>query len=245
MIAPLMAANPRYAIYFVPAANSALYRFGAAALGYDCFTGADVAMPDALPVGDAAWRELTAAPRRYGFHATLKAPFRLAAESDEPALMRAFEDFTHAVATVPAIAPVVRLLERFIAVVPEYRNGDLDRLAAACVRDFDRFRVPLSDADRARRHAAGLSARQAENLERWGYPYVFDDFRFHMTLTGALAPDLQGPLLAWLGDAFARRCGHEAVQVDRIALMRQDHADARFAVLRVAPIGMNLPGPRI
>src|SRR6266436_2078374 len=73
-----MMTDPRYAIYFVPAPDTALYRFGAGALGYDCFTGADMATLDTLPVDAGAWRELTREPRRYGFHATLKAPFRLA-----------------------------------------------------------------------------------------------------------------------------------------------------------------------
>ncbi len=229
--------EPRYAIYFVPAADSALNRFGAATLGYDCFSGADVALPDALPVDDGTWRELTAEPRRYGFHATLKAPFRLAAEFDEPALVRAFTDFALTIATLPVIAPVVRSLGHFIAIIPEHRNGDLDHLAAFCVRAFDCFRAPLNDGDRARRHVVGLSARQAENLERWGYPYVFDEFRFHLTLTGALPPERQTPLLVWLEDAFVRRHGGGPVPIDRITLMRQDHPDAHFVVLCEAPIG--------
>jgi hypothetical protein len=58
--------DSRYAIYFVPAADTALYRFGAAVLGFDCFTGADIPTLDARPVDACAWHELTHEPRRYG-----------------------------------------------------------------------------------------------------------------------------------------------------------------------------------
>jgi putative phosphonate metabolism protein len=232
-----LADEPRYALYFVPAAASALYRFGAAVLGYDCFNGADVPALDDLPFRADEWRDLVAAARRYGFHATLKAPFRLAAGFDEAALIRACADFARGTATVPAFAPVVRLLGDFVAIVPADRNDDLDRLAAACVRDFDHFRAPLDTADRERRHAAGLGPRQAEYFERWGYPYVFEDFRFHMTLTGALPAARRTPVLDALTAAFARHHGDAPVQVDRIVVARQDRPDARFAVMHEAVLG--------
>ena len=75
---------------------------------------------------------------------------------------------------------------RFLALVPAAPSEALMSLAAASVETLDRFRAPMSDEERARRLAGPLSARQRELLEAWGYPYVFDEFRFHMTLTGAL-----------------------------------------------------------
>ena len=90
--------TPRYAVYFVPAAQSALYRFGASLLGYDCYTGTEIAFPQALPVPEPAWREMTQEPRRYGFHATLKAPFHLADGAGEAALIEAFHAFCRSTA---------------------------------------------------------------------------------------------------------------------------------------------------
>src|SRR5260370_30562784 len=110
-----MMADRRYAIYFVPAPVTALYRFGAAALGYDCFTGADIATLDALPVDAGAWRELTREPRRYGFHATLQAPFHLAAGRTEPELIGVFVEFSATIDSTPAIEPLARLLQQFAA----------------------------------------------------------------------------------------------------------------------------------
>jgi Protein of unknown function (DUF1045) len=122
--------KPRYAVYFVPAAQSALYRFGSALLGYDCYTGNEIDFPDALPLSAPAWRELTLEPRRYGFHATLKAPFRLADGTDETGLVEAFQAFCRSAAAA-AFTPVVVVIERFVAIVPSGNEPAVDRLAAA------------------------------------------------------------------------------------------------------------------
>ena len=227
--------KPRYAVYFVPAAQSALYRFGSALLGYDCYTGKEIDFPDVLPLPAAAWRALTQEPRRYGFHATLKAPFRLADGADEARLVEAFHAFCRAEAVAAAFTPVVAAIEGFIAIVPSASVPAVDRLAAGCVTAFDRFRAPLEAHDRERRLAAGLAERQAQNLERWGYPYVFEDFRLHLTLTGRLPAEPRAIVLSCLHESFAA-LSCSTIGIDRIALLRQDRPDARFTVLRDAPI---------
>jgi putative phosphonate metabolism protein len=228
--------NPRYAIYFVPAADSALYRFGAAVLGYDGYTGHDVGFPDPLPMYIGAWRDLTREPRRYGFHATLKAPFHLANGCDETALLDALPAFCRSIESAPAFEPIVASLAGFIAIVPTAADPAIERLAAACVTAFDRFRAPSSAQDRDRR-VVGLTERQAGNLDRWGYPFVFDDFRLHLTLTGRLDADRQAVVLPYLRDRFAAACGARPVPVDRIALLCQDRPDDHFRVIRHAAIG--------
>src|SRR5262249_46749370 len=107
----------------------------------------------------------------------------------------------------------------------------LDRLAASCVKHFDGFRAPLTGADRGRRLAAHLTARQIGYVERWGYPYVFEDFQFHMTLTGALSADCRQSMLAYLQGGLARSHGDGPISIDRLALLRQDNPGARFVVL--------------
>ncbi len=229
--------KPRYAIYFVPGAETELYRFGAAVLGYDCYTGQACAVMDGADV--PSWTEFVREPRQYGFHATLKPPFYLAKGADEAALEQAVLDF---VADQPAVLVgdlAVRELGSFIALVPKSPRPSLDRLAQACVREFDRFRAPLSKRERARRLAAGLSARQIENLDRWGYPHVFEDFRFHMTLTGSLALPERTHALRFLCDKFEQMPAAKSLSIGQIVISRQNDRSGSFHVMRSAILGQS------
>jgi putative phosphonate metabolism protein len=225
----------RYAIYFVPAADTPLYRFGAALLGYDAYQGASLTPPEMVTRAVADWGAVSEEPRKYGFHATLKAPIALADRASEVGLIAACEEFSATPRVVPTFSPVVRAIGDFIALVPERQPPALSDLAQDCVVAFDRFRAPLTETDRARRNPAALSPRQRCHLDRWGYPYVGEDFRFHMTLTGRLAAERRGRVLDLLGDAFAQT-GITAIGVDRIALCRQADPAARFRVLRSFPL---------
>jgi putative phosphonate metabolism protein len=221
----------RYAIYFVPAAESALYRFGSSILGYDCYTGTDVLPPDQFASDAALWRELTQEPRRYGFHATLKAPFHLAPSCTETQLTSAFASFAALGHAVGRIAPEVALISGFVAVVPRRPSDAVAALADECTTMLDPFRAPMSARERARRVAANLSQSQMHNLERWGYPYLFRDFRFHMTLTGKLAGARADAVLSRLRRSFAAACGEQELAIDRLALLKQDGEQAPFRVL--------------
>jgi len=225
-----MASHPRYAIYFVPAPFGDLGRFGADLLGYDAFGGADRPFPAGIAQAVPDWHDLTKDPRKYGFHATLKAPFALVPGSTEAELIAACKTFAAAARPIPVIRPVVAAISGFIAVVPGQYSAELDRLAADCVRGFDRFRAPLTAEDRARRNPSALTAAQLVHLNRWGYPYVMDDFRFHMTLTGTIGAERRDQLVALLRTRFAA-LDLRQLAIDRIAVFRQDDAAARFRVL--------------
>jgi putative phosphonate metabolism protein len=229
-------AQARYAIYFVPAADSDLHRFGSSVLGYDCYTGSDLPCPADLDIDAADWRALTEEPRRYGFHATLKAPFRLAPSRREDELIDAIRAFARRPHEIARIAPEVRLLGAFTAIVPRTPVAALAALAATCTTEFDQFRAPLSDQEHARRSPSRLSERQVSNLDHWGYPYVFDDFRFHMTLTGALPVERRDDVPTRLRRSFARAWGDRPIAIDRVGLFKQDGAGARFRVLQHSPL---------
>ncbi|RAI44904.1 DUF1045 domain-containing protein [Rhodoplanes roseus] len=226
---------PRYAIYFVPAPDTALFRLGSALVGYDCHDGTEVAPPAAAGL-PPDWTDLTAEPRRYGFHATLKAPFRLAQGCDEAGLRDAVQRLSRDQPEIPVIRPVIRCIGSFVALVPREPVAALERLAADCVTRLDRFRAPLTAADRARRQASLTSDRLRANLECWGYPYVFDDFRFHMTLTGSLPEERRLAVAERMAALVAEHHGDVPLAIDRIVLLRQDEPEARFRVLAVAPL---------
>ena len=225
-----MTGFPRYAIYFAAGSDAALSRFGAELLGYDVYTGNELPFPhDALHVAPD-WRDISADPRKYGFHATLKAPMALASGRTEAELMAACAVFAGKARPLPVIRPVVDAISGFIAVIPAEPVDALQRLAADCVRDFDSFRAALSAEDRARRRPEKLSERQRDYLDRWGYPYVMEEFRFHMTLTGRLDAERRGPILEMLQTRFAS-LRLDTLAIDRLALFKQDETKARFRII--------------
>ena len=225
-----MTGFPRYAIYFAADADSALSRFGAELLGYDAHTGNEMPFPEEPLRTAPDWRDITADPRKYGFHATLKAPMALPPGKTEAELVAACATFAGRARTIPLIRPVVDSISGFIAVIPAEPVGDLQQLAADCVRNFDSFRAPLSAEDRTRRKPEKLSERQRDYLDRWGYPYVMEEFRFHMSLTGRLDAERRGAILEMLRARFAG-LKLDALAIDRIALFRQDDAKARFCII--------------
>ena len=173
----------RYALYFTPPPGD-LADLGAAWLGWDMALGRAADQPALdLPRPIA---EITAEPRKYGLHATLKPPFRLADGQTPQALL----DTARALCAslVPVALPALRLarLGRFLALIPDPQPARLTNLAARLVAELDAFRAPATPDDLARRRAAGLTPAQDALLVRWGYPYVMEEFRFHITLTAKL-----------------------------------------------------------
>jgi len=225
-----MTSFPRYAIYYVPEPGSALDRFGADLLGYDAHGGGDLPFPDGMLQTTPDWRDLTRDPRKYGFHATLKAPLSLARGETEAGLVAACAAFAGAVRSVPVISPVVNSISGFIAVVPAEPLPELERLAADCVSEFDKFRAPLTTEDRARRNPSQLTPRQCQYLDRWGYPYVMEDYRFHMTLTVRIAAERREPVLTMLRNRFSA-LALDTLAIDRIALFRQENTESRFRII--------------
>lgn len=225
----------RYAIYYVPAAASVLYRFGASVLGYDAYTGKDCAHPEGVDA--AAWPALTREPRVYGFHATMKPPMRLRDGATERDLTEAFTAFCRNQTPVDAGKAVIRQLGAFIAITPDKPSEPLNALAGSCVRHFDSFRAMPTEQELTRRLTPGITDRQIEHLYRWGYPYVFDDFRFHMTLTGSLAVQKRTAAFRFLCEKFEQLPAAAALHIDRLAIFRQNEPGAPFMVLQEAAFG--------
>lgn len=229
--------KPRYAVYYAPAADSALWRFGSSVLGYDALTGEE--LPFAVPPGcdPAQWPALTDEPRRYGFHATLKAPFELANGRSEEQLRAFARNYAAGLDALTLAGLSVTALGSFVALTPSESSEALQRFAFATVQAFELFRAPLSEADKARRLKSPLTPAQHAYLEAYGYPYVGDAFRFHMTLTGSLPGDQAGPMKQALETAAGVALPAGPVRVDRFALFRQDDRAGRFRLLDSYPFG--------
>ncbi|MBA4742692.1 MAG: DUF1045 domain-containing protein [Azoarcus sp.] len=221
----------RYAIYYTPAPDSALWQLASAWIGYDSHAGRAVPRPEALKVAPDDLTAATANPSRYGFHATLVAPFELAPGCTEAELVDALATFCGNWPAFRAALQVGRIYD-FLALVPAHTDPRLDTLAAACVRGFDRFRAPLSDADLARRDSPDLSDHERTLLKRWGYAHVLDAFRFHMSLTSALPDEALARLQPELAALFAD-VPRAPVVIDGLSLLKQtDRASAFRCIAR-------------
>lgn len=182
----------RYALYVMTCGR--LHEEASRWLGWDARAG--IAQEHLrLPGLPQTEEVLTSTARNYGFHGTIKPPFRLAEGMTQTSLEEACRTILPGLATARIERLVVRPLGGFVAMVPETPSASLNRLAAQVVERFDRWRAPPDDAELARRRKHGLSARQEELLQLWGYPYVMDEFRFHMTLSTSL-PDVEAQIVA-------------------------------------------------
>lgn len=220
----------RYAIYYCPERETRLWQLASAWLGRDAATDRHTPPIGHLSLPQDDIDAAIATPSRYGFHATLVAPFELAEHHSEQQLCDALSAFCSNYS--PFTTPLeVQRLHHFLALAPFVPDPDLDMLAESCLRAFDVFRAPLSSYDRARRDTPDLSGHQRELLARWGYPYVLDAFRFHMSLTGALPPDTLVHMHSRLRELFSEVL-RTPVAISGLTLVKQTDRDKPFKWVR-------------
>jgi len=232
-----MPSNDRYAIYFAPPEESELWRFGIRWLGRDPVSGEPLPQPEGPGLTVDQLAAVTESPRNYGFHATMKPPFHLADGTDALQLRAAVAAFAAAQAAFDAPPVAIKRIGRFQAFALTAPCEAMQRLAADCVRAFDDFRAPQSEADLAKRREAGLSDRQEHYLQQWGYPYVMEEFRFHMTMLGSTRDEAVHEAVAAYLAPRTVRFAEEPLPVDAICLYRQETRKAPFLLEERFPFG--------
>ena len=224
----------RFALSFAPKPDTDFARLADAWLGRDAYTAEPVEQPAIAGFTAEEFSGITADPRRYGFHGTLKAPFKLADGATEANLIAELESFAALREPVPAGDMKADTLHGFVALVPAGEADALGGFADEVVRHFDRFRAPLTPEDRARRNPSAMSERQRENLDRWGYPYIFEDFGFHLTLSRRLDPERADMLRARAANHFASVL-EAPLFVDALTLFIEKAPGLPFTVLQRFP----------
>lgn len=226
-----MKAFNRYAIYFLPKQNSALANFGANWLGWDIQKGQQTDYPSWV---DADHQQRVSTPVKYGFHGTIKPPMRLAAGKDIEQLRQHIKDVckAHQAFELPDLQ--LQAIGNFLALTLSEPCVALQNLAADCVCELDNFRAEPTPAELQKRLAANLTAQQQVMLKKWGYPYVLDEFKFHLTLTGKLPELEQQQQLALLSEQTNKLLkGH---RVEDIALCGEAD-DGRFYLIERFALG--------
>jgi hypothetical protein len=235
-----MPRTERFAIYLAPPPDTPLWCFGSEVLGYDAATGEDKTMPAIANLSPDCWRLATERPRTYGFHGTLKAPFRLAVGYSEGSLREALRlaaaRRTGFDAGPLAVTSLDQGGEGFVALTLQRTSAALSRLEKEIVEELDHFRAPPTETEIGARRPERLTQQQRENLTRWGYPYVGADYKFHMTLSGMLERPAE------VADALARmymeRVGSAHLVVDALVLFAQKEPGARFKIIDRAPLAL-------
>lgn len=218
----LHAARPlmRYAVYFCPAPASAL-----AALGRD-WLSTELAAHGVPGIGLSRWNALLADVRRYGWHATLRSPFTLSPDVELAELRHALNAVAMAHAPINLTLRCARLAG-FPALRPMGDSRAVNALANACVEAVEPLRLPLAEHDFQRR-ASGLDAIETHYLGRYGYPYVFERYRFHMTLSAPASVEEERALQRWLS---LRASMLPAARIDALTLCVETSPGAAFEPL--------------
>ena len=231
----LNGSTSRYGIYFSPRPGARLHALGSQWLGRDAVTGdtLDPNLPDSLTHDE--WLRATKSPRRYGFHATLKPPFRLAEGMALADLQSALREFAASHRSFEAPLLCVAPLGRFLALILTEPSDTFSALAADSVSEFERFRAPATEEELSQRLRDSLSPREREHVLQWGYPYVFDTWKFHMSLTGSLPPESLLPLALGLRERFAQVC-EQPLLVDSVCIFHEPSPGAPFRLVDSADL---------
>ena len=220
----------RVAVYFAPSAQSAWWQAGSQWLGRCAATGTVFDAPDVPGVSTEMLRELTAEPRRYGFHATLKPPFRLQHGSGLDGVLQEIHRLCNDIApfTLPPLR--VAVLGDFLALRPQGDNHRANAVAAGCVTSLQPLAAPLYADELARRRRQPLTPEQDGLLQRWGYPWVLDQYRFHLSLTGGLSTCSEAQRAALLQAAETVFHPLPACRFDNIAVFVEPRAGDDFVL---------------
>ena len=226
----LMSTPFRHAAYFAPALQSQAWDLGSQWLGRCAHQMTPLQQPQFDNLSSEVFEKLTSAPRLYGWHATLKAPFELNSNAKLEELQPAFRQLAHN--TVSAFHLPLKLVEMgdFLALVPSHPSPDLQKFAEHCVRQLHALALPLSETEIQRRTGAGLTARQTALLHAWAYPFVMDQFQFHLTLSGSLRnveSHVKIKLKAAAQEWFAPLLEH-GLDIDAVTWFSQDQKNGDF-----------------
>jgi putative phosphonate metabolism protein len=225
----------RFAIYYAPSATSNLWERAATWLGRDSNDG-DLFDGPVAGIDRDRLLNMTQSANRYGFHATLKAPMALVDGASEADLRAAITSFASEHQPIDLGKPTLASLDGFLALMVE-QNDALQDFAAHVVERFDVFRAPMTNKDRAARANRNLSERQIELLDAYGYPYVFDEFRFHMTLSDRL-PEADQAEVSKAASTWFNPVLDEPLVLDRLSLYREPDAGKPFVRLADFKLGL-------
>ena len=226
----------RFAIYFAPEIDSNLHSIGSQWLGRDSSSGKAIKQPDIKGISSSYFFNVTKTPRRYGFHATLKAPFRLNKEFTSKDLCSKIQRLS-ALSKPFSIDLKVQEFGNFIALMMDPKVQKMQNLASKLVENLDQFRAPLHQEEIDKRRTSALTNSEDKNLLNWGYPYVFNDFRFHITLTERIQVRSDREFIVSGASSHFSKSLNNSITVSSISLFFQESSEADFLQIQQFALG--------
>ena len=229
----------RYAVYYVPPQGTALAMFGQEWLGVDIETGVSVQQLKINSLSASRLKAITSLPRVYGFHGTLKPPFSLAKNTSLEGLLAATRILAKSMSKIEIPPLELAFIGKFLALSPETSSVQLEKLASNCVRALEGFRQRRSERELAEYRQGKLTVHQEQMLDNWGFPYVLEEFRFHMTLTEKIEDDAERETLM---KAAQEKCSDiigQPIQITEITVCRQNNSHETMQVVERVHLGRN------
>ena len=221
--------SPRYAIYYAPEPGSPLDAFGRSWFGGN--------PPTVTKLSAKRIADLSESPRRYGFHGTLKPPFGLNPATTLNSLLDAAHVFARTLAPIEIPPLELAIIGKFIALTPVTQSAALEKLSAACVRAFEAFRVPLSDEQLESYKLNRLTVHQEQMLEHWGYPYIMEEFRFHISVTDRIDDSHERDEVMTALETLAAPVLGKAIVVRDLTVFGQVGPDEPMVAIERIPFG--------
>lgn len=234
---PVGMSKARYAVYYVPPNDSELAAFGRQWLGMDIETGNPVPQTVVDGIEPERLHQLTESPRLYGFHGTLKPPFYLAPRTTLNGLLSAARTFAKSVKPIEIPALELAVIGKFLALTSTVSSAELEALASECVRTLEVYRTRLTPQQMAQYRQNKLTVHQEQMLEHWGYPYVLEEFRFHISLTNRIDDDEERAKIQHTVRRLCRPLLGKTVPVSEIVVCGQKRWDKPMTVIERIPFG--------
>ena len=172
----------RFALYYAPQSGTHLAEAASKWLGRDNVS-LDCNQLKPLKLDSQRFQELIRVPYHYGFHGTLKPPFSIRESVSQKQILDELKTFCSRRKPFIIDALEIAWIGKFLCLRPVRPVAQLDMLAGDTVQEFDRFRIQMGQGELDKRRSKDLTPAQENLLLQWGYPYVFEEFRFHLTLS--------------------------------------------------------------
>lgn len=212
---------PRYALYYIPRYQDELYKIGSQIIGYSIEEGSILSSPHQTKYNKSV--------SKYGLHGTLVAPFNTLLTQED--LLQFVTSVCSKISELQiGFLKVYRMPRQYIALIPDHLESTLNELDNYLVRQIHQIRLPICQQNIP--NHTDLSEQYVQNILKWGYKYVFDDFNFHITLTDVINDEQMLNQEFYTIKNNLKQALNKTIILDSVCLVRQDKSQEPFKIIK-------------